>query len=102
MGLRSLTPLAGGGNPADETALPIFNDHTRVWDQPVTYLCPSYQSGWLLLHPLVERLQFTLIVLSIMVVLWISCNFDIVVKEGKHSVYLQCHLGSHPIYSYFM
>lgn len=28
-----------------------------------------------------------------MVVLQFSCNFDVVVREGKQSVYLLCHLG---------
>ena len=40
-----LGPLASqGGTTAAKISLPIFNCHTRVWDQPVLCLYPSYQS----------------------------------------------------------
>ena len=41
VGLGPLTPQ--GGTSAAEISLPILNHHMWIWDQPVPYLCPSYQ-----------------------------------------------------------
>ena len=36
----------------------IFIYHKWMWDQPVLYLCPSYQSGWMWFNSIVIRLLF--------------------------------------------
>ena len=47
----ALEPWTGGLVLDWDSSLPrypsrIFIHHMQMWDQPILYLCPSYQSGW--------------------------------------------------------
>lgn len=91
----SLTPLRMEGYFATKITLLILHYHVLLQDQTISHLCLFYQSvGDNLCMSLVVRLLFTdLMQFPMMVVLQVSFNVNVVVREGKHSIYLLCHIG---------
>ena len=75
----------GSGTPCSWDIPPEFSS-TWVWGQPVSCLCPSYQSGWmwfLQFHSCQTSIQLDFWCSWVMVVLYFSCNFDVVVWRGE-------------------
>ena len=64
----------------------IFIHHLWVWGHPVPCVCPSYQSGWMCFfkfHSCQTSIQLDFWWFWVMVVLYFSCNFYVVVWRGE-------------------
>lgn len=98
-------PCSSEATSTAEISLPIFNSYTWVWY--------PYDANAGTLH-VVPSVSLTLLPLSMWLLLYVlscsarlqgvfsdgcsefSCNFDVVVGGGKHSVYLLLHLERKP------
>lgn len=96
VGLRSLTP-GEGGTPQSRYTSCLLIATPWVWDLPIPCLCPSYLSMWLL-YTLSYRKSIQLVFrwFSVMVILYFSCNFDVITWGSEFKVYQLYHLDSAP------
>ena len=67
----------------------IFVYHTWVKDLLIRHLCPSYQSGWVWFLPFCScqtSIQLNFLLFWVIVILYFSCTFKVVVWGGKPCV----------------
>lgn len=89
---------SSGGELCSQVNFSILYCHMQVWDQPVPCLCPSHKSrGGLLWTSPAVGLLFSYI--SGDFKWWLFCSLAVifiyvVVRWGKHDIYLLCHHDS--------